>query len=134
MECTQSPPLEIKLCEMSISNEPKRGVDVRLAKRVVGGATVEESEREGGTIRMAGGIRAEKGEMCWRVEPRSESPLCALRNVLLGCTFSHLDSKLGHMVSQHIVTSNRKHMRGRSKNPPFPSSHRLFCFYGPEIN
>lgn len=37
MECTQSPPLEIKLCEMSIWNELWR-VDVQLARgEVVGG-------------------------------------------------------------------------------------------------
>lgn len=48
------------------------------------------------------------------------------------CTFSHFYSKLGHNVSQHIVTSNRKHSRGRSKNPPFASSNRAF-FMGQKL-
>lgn len=70
--------------------------------------------------------------MCWRVRSREESSLCSPRNVFLCCTFSHFYSKLGHIISQHIERSNRKHRRGRSKNPPFASSHRAF-FMGQKL-
>lgn len=88
---------------------------------------------------MEGGIRAgekkKNGEMCWRVESRGESSLCSLRNALPGCTFSHLDGKLGHMVRRHIATSNRKRVRGEVQEPTLSIiSPGVLFLYGPEIN